>query len=216
MSLAKHTVKSYDDEFKSIAADVSEMLRLTINSIRFISQALDSGDNKLYDEVRNNDQLINDLDRNIESRIAQIIALRQPMAVDLRYLVSAIKVAVNVERAGDQAKNIVGKIVKLRDSDINSQFVALINEMVEISKDMLQNAVESYNNQDLSQANRVLELDEKINADYKQFKKIIGDDNFDRDQVLDFIDVLFVAKSLERIGDYAKNIAEISQYVIGK
>ena len=216
MVLPNHTVKSYDEDLKLIAKLVNEMLGQVNISIDLISKAVQNTDNDFYVQAKDNDQTINDLDLKIEKKVTQMLALRQPMAVDLRYLIAAIKVSLNLERAGDLAKSIVGKIGKVNNSAIDEKFIALINEMVEVSKDMLKNAIESYNTQDLSQAEYVLKTDEKVNADYKKFKKIITDDSFTRDQVIDLIDVLFVTKSLERLGDHAKNIAEISQYVIGE
>lgn len=213
MVLPNHTVKSYDDDLKSIAKLVTQMLDRVNISVDFISNAVSDTENDFYNRVKENDHVINDLDIKIEKKVTQMLALRQPMAVDLRYLIAAIKVSLNLERAGDLAKNIVGKIGKVNNNAIDEKFVGLISEMVEVAKEMLRNAIESYNNQDLSKAQHVLDSDEKINADYKKFKKVINDDSFNRDQVIDLIDVLSVAKSLERLGDHAKNIAEISFYV---
>ena len=214
MALPNHTVKSYDEDLKSIANLVSQMLDQVNISVDFISKAIRNTENDFYSQAKSNDQGINELDIKIEKKITQMLALRQPMAVDLRYLIAAVKISLNLERAGDLAKNIVGKIGKVNNSAIDEQFADLITEMVEVAKQMLKNAVDSYNHQDLKLAQNVLESDEKINADYKKFKKVINDDNFNRDQVIDLIDVLSVAKSLERLGDHAKNIAEISFYVV--
>lgn len=214
MALPNHTVKSYDHDLKSIANLVSQMLDQVNISVDFISKAIRNTENDFYSQAKSNDQGINELDIKIEKKITQMLALRQPMAVDLRYLIAAVKISLNLERAGDLAKNIVGKIGKVNNSAIDEQFTDLITEMVEVAKQMLKNAVDSYNHQDLKLAQNVLESDEKINADYKKFKKVINDDNFNRDQVIDLIDVLSVAKSLERLGDHAKNIAEISFYVV--
>lgn len=213
MALPNHTVKSYDEDLKSIANLVLQMLDKVNLSVDFISQAVRNTENDFYPQVKANDQGINELDIKIEKKITQMLALRQPMAVDLRYLIAAVKISLNLERAGDLAKNIVGKIAKVNNSAIDQKFIELIAEMVEVAKEMLKNAVDSYNHQDLKLAQNVLDSDEKINADYKKFKKVINDDNFNRDQVIDLIDVLSVAKSLERLGDHAKNIAEISFYV---
>ena len=111
MTLSKHTVKSYDNDLQNISSTIEEMLDLTIISIDMV---LDTIKNNLPDSVEKitaHDYKINSLDFLIERKVTAILALRQPMAVDLRYIVSAIKVSSHLERIGDQAKSIIKKII---------------------------------------------------------------------------------------------------------
>ena len=214
MPLEKHTVKSYDDDLKSISSNLELMLDYVGVSIDLIVEAVKNPDQDYYVKIKENDKKINAIEKKIEKDVIEILALRQPMAVDLRFVTSALKVATNLERAGDQSKNIVGKIAKVKNQVINRDFCELFLEMADISKEMMKDAISSFNSQDVELANTVLTSDDKVDADYKKFKELILGENFTRNEVIDLIDLLFVAKSFERLADYAANIAEISKYVI--
>lgn len=214
MSLAKHTVKSYDDDLKSISSDLEVMLDHVVVSIDLIVEAVENPDQDYYSKIKENDEKINAIDKRIEKDVVEILARRQPMAVDLRFVTSTLKVATNLERAGDQSKNIVGKIAKIKNQVINKDFCDLFLEMADISKVMVSDAIASFNSHDSILAETVLANDDKVDADYKKFKELILGENFTRNEVIDLIDLLFVAKSFERLADYAVNIAEISKYVI--
>lgn len=214
MSLSKHTVRSYDDALSSVAADLELMLDKVKISIDMVLQSIENPDQDYYAKVQAHDREVNEIDKKIEQKVVQLLALRQPMAVDLRYVTSMLKVSANLERIGDQAKNIVGKIGKIKNRVIDKRFIDLFIDMTNISKNMIDAAVVSFNSQDAQKAEFVLESDAAINADYKEFKNIIDGENFTRSEVIDLIDILFVAKSLERLADHTTNIAELSKYVI--
>jgi len=214
MSLAKHTVKSYDDDLRSVSLDLEKMLGMVHQSIDIVIEAVENLDQDYYGKIQDHDYKVNDIDKKIETKVVELLALRQPMAVDLRFVTSLLKVSANIERVGDQAKNIVGKIGKIKNQIIDQKFIDLFLNMARISKTMMKDAVDSFNLQDIDKANAVIEKDLAINADYKEFKGLIKGENFTRNEVIDMIDILFVAKSLERLADHAKNVAEISKYVI--
>ncbi len=213
MALTQHTVRSYDEDIKLITRDLDSMLDHVKSSIDMVVEAIQNPNSDYFSIIKEHDRKINEIDSKIESRVVELLALRQPMAVDLRYIISALKVSVNLERVGDQAKNIVGKVGKMKTDNIDSNFTDLFFEMAQMSKSMIYNAVSSFNFQNIEQAKVVLKEDEQVNADYRKFKKLIAESDYSRDEVIDLIDVLFMAKSFERLGDHAKNIAEIAQYV---
>ena len=214
MTLSKHTVKSYDNDLQNISATIEEMLDLAIESIDMV---LDTIKNNLPDSVEKitaHDYKINSLDFLIERKITAILALRQPMAVDLRYIVSAIKVSSNLERIGDQAKSIIKKIINAGDALLDEKLRAPLLEMISLSKIMVKDSVKAFNNQDLQISELVLEKDDEIDEIYSGLFEIIDSSNFDKVKIAKIINVMFIAKSFERLADHATNIAEINKYVV--
>ena len=214
MTLSKHTVKSYDNDLQNISATIEKMLDLAIESIDMV---LDTIKNNLPDSVEKitaHDYKINSLDFLIERKITAILALRQPMAVDLRYIVSAIKVSSNLERIGDQAKSIIKKIINAGDALLDEKLRAPLLEMISLSKIMVKDSVKAFNNQDLQISELVLEKDDEIDEIYSGLFEIIDSSNFDKVKIAKIINVMFIAKSFERLADHATNIAEINKYVV--
>ena len=214
MTLSKHTVKSYDNDLQNISSTIEEMLDLAIVSIDMV---LDTIKNNLPDSVEKitaHDYKINSLDFLIERKVTAILALRQPMAVDLRYIVSAIKVSSNLERIGDQAKSIIKKIINAGDALLDEKLRTPLLEMISLSKIMVKDSVKAFNNQDLQISELVLEKDDEIDEIYSGLFKIIDNSNFDKVKIAKIINVMFIAKSFERLADHATNIAEINKYVV--
>lgn len=214
MTLSKHTVKSYDNDLQNISSTIEEMLDLAIESIDMV---LDTIKNNLPDSVEKitaHDYKINSLDFLIERKVTAILALRQPMAVDLRYIVSAIKVSSNLERIGDQAKSIIKKIINAGDALLDEKLRAPLLEMISLSKVMVKDSVKAFNNQDLQISELVLEKDDEIDEIYSGLFEIIDNSNFDKVKIAKIINVMFIAKSFERLADHATNIAEINKYVV--
>lgn len=212
MNLKEHTVKSYDKDLLSIQGAIDEMSHLILESIDIVQKSISSDDKNLVEIIKTHDYKINSLDFLIEKKVTAMLALRQPMAVDLRYIVSALKVSSNLERIGDQSKNIIAKLVEAQDISKNVEEV--LNKMVEISKIMVVQSVKSFNNQDSEIAKFVQEKDDEIDKIYQDLFKIIDHENFTITEVQDIVKILFIAKSFERLADHTTNIAEIAQYVI--
>ena len=214
MSLKEHTVKSYDKDLQSLSGTLDEMGQLVAQSLDFVSHAISNPDEDLVEQITSHDYKINALDFLVEKKITAILAMRQPMAVDLRYIVSSLKVASNLERIGDQAKSIIKKIlrIKLRKFDHGVQNSLLA--MLELSKVMVRDAVDSFNNQNVAEADDVLKRDDEIDKIYSDLFVILEQDNFNREQVTNIINILFIAKSFERLADHSTNIAEIAKYVV--
>ena len=142
-----------------------------------------------------------------------MLALRQPMAFDLRYVISALKVSASLEKIGDKAKGIIKKIYFL-DQKIAVNIKQSLLTMLIIAKNMVKDAVGAFNNHDLEQIQMVLKNDDEIDKIYNNLFELINQDNFSRDEVKILINILFIAKDFERLADYATNIAEITNYVI--
>ena len=214
MSLKEHTVKSYDNDLKSIAGTLDLTVSLIFQSLDMISSAIKQHNQQKVEDITNHDYKINTLDHLIEKKVTTILALRQPMAVDLRYIISSLKVSANLERIGDQAKNIIKKISLLDDYNFDSKVQEWLTQMISISKNMIQNAVLAFNSQNLDLAQQVMTQDDIIDQTYRNFFSLLNKENFSRNEVNQIINTLFIAKSFERLADHSTNIAEITGFVI--
>jgi len=213
MSLKEHTVKSYDKDLQSIAGTLDEMADLVLGSIDIVSEMIVLRDENFIEKITAHDYKINSLDHLIEKKVTAMLALRQPMAVDLRYIISSLKVSSNLERVGDQAKSIIKKIARIGgnfETDVEKSLLS----MIETSKEMVRDAVNSFNDQDFELASLVLKKDDEIDQIYSDLFRIIEKENFNKEQVKNVTNTLFIAKSFERLADHSTNIAEIAQFVM--
>jgi phosphate transport system protein len=209
-----HTVKSYDKDLQSISKTLDEMLELVIESIDMVAQMFKTRDQNLIEKITAHDYKINSLDHLIEKKVTAILALRQPMAVDLRYTISSLKVSSNLERSGDQAKSIIRKIARLEQENFANDIEQSLISMIELSKTMAKEAITAFNNHDLDLANLVLKQDDEIDKIYSDLFRIIDHENFNRKEVKQITNILFIAKSFERLADHSTNIAEIAGFVV--
>lgn len=214
MTLKEHTVKSYDKDLQSIAGTLDEMSQLVIISIDMVADMIKGGNENFLEKITNHDYKINTLDFLVERKITTMLALRQPMAVDLRYIVSALKVSSNLERVGDQAKSIIKKMDRISAKSFDPDVKKSLLEMVEMSKVMVHESVVAFNDQDAVLADDVLSKDDKIDQTYSDLFGILDHDSFSKEQAEKIINILFIAKSFERLADHSTNIAEIAKYVI--
>jgi phosphate transport system protein len=214
MSLKEHTVKSYDKDIQSIYGTIDEMRDLVLVAIDMVGEMIVERHDDYLEKIKIHDYKINSLDFLIEKKITAMLALRQPMAVDLRYIVSALKVSSNIERIGDQAKSIIKKIHRIGtdafDDDVRDSLLA----MVRVSKEMIVDAVFAFNEQDLEKSASVLERDDEVDRLYSGLFRIMEGGNISKEKLERIINILFIAKSFERLADHSTNVAEIASYVV--
>ena len=213
MSLKEHTVKSYDNDLQSIAGTLDEMLDLVLISIDMVAEMIEHNHKNYLEKITTHDYKINSLDFLIERKITTMLALRQPMAVDLRYIVSALKVSSNLERVGDQAKSIIKKITRIGADEFDVNVKKSLLDMVQLSKIMVRDSVIAFNDQNLEMADEVLREDDEIDEIYSGLFSILEGESFSKKQAERIINILFIAKSFERLADHSTNIAEITKYV---
>ncbi len=213
MTLKEHTVKSYDKDLQSIAGTIDQMSHLVLESIDMVAKAISEHNVEFLEMITNHDYKINSLDFLIEKKMTAMLALRQPMAVDLRYIVSSLKVSSNLERIGDQAKSIIRKIIRTKSEKFDENIEVAFLAMLTLSKKMITDSVRSFNEHSVELADFVLASDDEIDEIYKEMFKITEGDSFNHDQVDNIINILFIAKSFERLADHSTNIAEIAKYV---
>ncbi len=214
MTLKEHTVKSYDKDLHAIAETLDEMVGLVIQSIDMVSQMIKSRDVSFIERITDHDYKVNTLDHLIEKKVTAMLALRQPMAVDLRYIISSLKVSSNLERSGDQAKSIIKKIALIGSEKFESGVEESLISMIETCKKMVLEAVSSFNDQNIVLAESVLKQDDTIDQTYSDLFIIMEHENFSKDQVKKLTNTLFIAKSFERLADHSTNIAEIANFVV--
>ncbi|MFZ9180359.1 MAG: phosphate signaling complex protein PhoU [Rickettsiales bacterium] len=214
MDLKEHTVKSYDKDLQSIVGTLETMVEMVNESIDMVAQMIQTRDNSLIEKITAHDYKINSLDHLIEKKVTAILALRQPMAVDLRFTISSLKVSSNLERSGDQSKSIIKKIARIGIESLDPMVEKALLDMINLTKIMVKEAITAFNNHDLELANIVLAQDDEIDAIYSNLFTIIDQDTFSKEEVQRITNILFIAKSFERLADHSTNIAEIAGFVV--
>jgi len=206
----EHTVRSFDGHLKNIADLILKMSDLTAQSIEIIKDSL-LHKIDLSDKIKEHDKEVNLLEGEIENEVVTFIALRQPKAYDLRFLIAAIKVANNLERVGDYAKSVVKRLN--RGGKISPAHNQYLLKMADISKSMTEDAAESFINNDLEKAGKVLDRDDEIDDIYKEIFNEFNKKELDETS-RELVNVLFIAKSIERLADHAYNVASIVNYTV--
>jgi phosphate transport system protein len=213
--MSEHTTKAFDVDLQELARLVAEMGGLAEKSIADSVDALAKRDAKLAQQVIAADIAIDALQREIEEKAILMIARRQPMAVDLREVVSALRIANDLERVGDLAKNI-GKRVTAISGDFHPQkLIRGVEHMAAMVLTQLKEVLDSYVGHDLDKALVVWKGDEEIDAMCTSlFRELLTYMMEDPRNITFCIHLMFCAKNIERMGDHATNIAETVYYMI--
>lgn len=208
-----HTVKAFDDDLNRLRGLVSEMGARAVMSITTAMTALDQRDGATAQAIISADSVIDDLEADIEKLVVQTIALRAPMADDLRTMVAALKIAAVLERVGDYGKNIAKRVPMLAN-DRSIEAIPLLLSITELACDMLREALESYAAQDAARALEVCRRDKMVDDFYNAiFRALITYMMENPRAISESAHLLFVAKNIERVGDHATNVAEMVYYV---
>lgn len=210
----QHTVRSYDSELEKVDHHILAMGGLVEDQLRNAIKALVEGDNDLARNVIEHDQDIDDHEREVDDLVTRIIALRQPLAEDLRRVKTALKVAANLERMGDLASNISKRSLVIEDVTHVPQREAL-RRLGNAVHGMTVDVVDAFRDGNADLARRVWNQDEQIDEMYNSvFLAILADMISDPKLIAPGTHIHFVAKNIERIGDHATNIAEMVSYMI--
>jgi phosphate transport system protein len=208
MATTGHTIKAFDQELDQLRATIAEMGGLAETAIREAMQALVRRDAETAKAVVERDSKIDALETEVERQAVQIIALRAPMADDLREVVAALKIAGIVERIGDYAKNIAKRVGSVEDSKIRP--LSLLPEMARIAGEMVHNVLDAFVARDAQKAAEVCERDTAVDDFYNSiFRALLTHMMENPHNITPATHLLFVAKNLERIGDHATNVAEM-------
>ncbi len=208
MASTGHTVKAFDEDLDQLRGMIAEMGGLAETAIREAMQALVQRDADAAAQIVERDKKIDALEIEVERRAVQLIALRAPMADDLRDVVAALKIAGVVDRFGDYAKNIAKRVPGMENSRI--QPLSLLPEMARIAGEMVHNVLDAFAARDPQKAEEVCERDRSVDDFYNSiFRTLLTFMMENPNNITQATHLLFVAKNLERIGDHATNVAEM-------
>jgi phosphate transport system protein len=211
----EHTAKAFDSDLQDLTRKVSEMGGLAEREIADSIQALTHRDLDLAMRVIASDPTVDALQREIEEKAILTIARRQPMAVDLREIVGALRVANDLERIGDLAKNI-GKRVNALEGDFQpTKLIRGVEHMAALVLNQLKLVLDAYAGRDIVAAVTVWKGDEEIDALCTSlFRELLTYMMEDPRNITFCIHLMFCAKNIERMGDHATNIAETVHYMV--
>ena len=213
--MSEHITKAYDVDLEELTSRVAEMGGLVEKQIADALDALAKRDTVLAQRVVTVDTTIDALQREIEDKSILTIARRQPMAVDLREIVSALRVAGDLERMGDLAKNIGKRVIALTDDFHPQKLIRGVEHMASLVLGQLKQVLDAYAGRDLDKAMAVWKGDEEIDAMCTSlFRELLTYMMEDPRNITFCIHLMFGAKNIERMGDHATNIAETVYYMI--
>ncbi|MFA7585811.1 MAG: phosphate signaling complex protein PhoU [Novosphingobium sp.] len=208
----QHTVKAFDEDITRLRGLIAEMGGLAEVAIDDCVEALIKGSPEQIAEIVARDKQIDALEAEVDKLAVRVIALRAPMADDLREVIAALKIAGVLERIGDYAKNIARRATKLED---RRQFepLTLIPAMAELAGEMVHDVLTAYAARDPDLAMEIIERDEKVDAFYNSiFRNLVSHMMENPSAITTAAQLLFVARNIERIGDHATNVAEMVYY----
>ena len=216
MISTEHTSKQFDAELDAVRAQVLQMGGLVESQIRLAIEALISDDVALMERVINDDHRVNALEVQIDESCNQIIALRQPAAGDLRMVLTVVKTITDLERIGDEAAKIarMGKLVSQKKSLILPRYTE-IKLIAELALDMLHKSLDAFARLDLILTAQVVRQDELIDEEFRSIMRYLITYMMEDPRTISIaLEILFIAKAIERIGDHAKNMSEYVVYMI--
>ncbi|MDA9918432.1 phosphate signaling complex protein PhoU [Erythrobacter sp.] len=210
--MADHTVKAFDEDITRLRGLIAEMGGLAEVAIQEALDAMVRGDEELGDRVVARDKKIDALESEVDKLAVRIIALRAPMADDLREVIAALKIAGVVERIGDYSKNIA-KRVGMIDGRDRFEPLTLLPAMGDLAGEMVHDVLTAYASRDPELAREVIATDAKVDAFYNSiFRNLVSHMVENPATISSAAQLLFVARNLERIGDHATNVAEMVHF----
>jgi phosphate transport system protein len=213
--MEQHTARAFDIDLQDLARLVAEMGGLAEKQIGESVDALNSHDLALAQRVIALDDKIDVLQREIEEKAILTIARRQPMAVDLRDIVGALRVANDLERIGDLAKNIAKRVGALDDDIELTKVLRGVEHMADLVLSQIKDVLDAYTRRDVEKALAVWRGDEEVDAvNNSLFRELLTYMMEDPRNISLCIHLLFCAKNIERMGDHATNIAETVYYIV--
>ena len=210
----EHLVKSYDQELKRLHSLIADMGGIVESQVAHAAEAILARDSSAAAQVIADDMKVDALEREVDSFVIRMLALRQPMAGDLRRIVSALKITGDLERIGDYAANVAKRSIVL--SQISLPFsLSGIGHMAELVQENLKTIIDAVGEEDADKALHVWGADQAIDDLYNTiFRELITYMMEDPRNITSCTHLLFIAKNLERMGDHATNIAETVYYAV--
>ena len=212
--MTEHTVRSFSADLEDLSGDLARMGGLAEDMLSDAIQAISTRDLALADTVVARDPQVDSLQVEAEKKILRLLALRQPLARDLRQTISALKIAAELERIGDLAKNIA-KRAKVLDTIEPVAALKGVARMGKLVSAQLKRVLDAYSALEPDAANKVWNRDEEVDEHYQSlFREVVTYMIEDPRTISACAHLLFVAKNLERIGDHCTNIAEEIHFLV--
>jgi len=212
----EHTLKQFDTDMEAIRSVVLNMGGLVEQQLLRAINLLKSGNDEAVQDVLADEERINSMEMEIDQLCTQIISKRQPAAIDLRMIMTFLKTANDLERIGDEAKKVASKGQEIHDS--KRVTVAHLHELSWVSqmtRQMVQKALDALARLDVKAAAEVLGEDEKVDAEFVSIVRQMASYMMEDPRTISVcIEIVLIAKAIERIGDHAKNICEYVVHVV--
>lgn len=210
----EHIVKSYDEQLEQLNNSIIEMGGLAEAQLEAAVQAIISRDPRLANRVIDDDDRVDELNYTVDNLAMRLLALRQPMAVDLRTVVAALKIAADLERIADYAVNLARRGIVLSEvAPIRP--IHVIPRMGRLVMNMMKNVIDAYIERDVDKALAVWHADEEVDEMYVSlFRELLTYMMEDPRRITPCAHVLFIAKNIERIGDHVTNICETIHFLV--
>ena len=210
-----HTVKAYDRELDTIERLIAEMGGIAEKMVVDAVDALASADTVLAHQIVSTDARLDAMQREVEDLAVMTIARRQPVSIDLRELIGAIRVAGDLERVGDLAKNIAKRTIKIGAQSRVPRAMVGLKHMNEVATELMKDVLDAYAQRDAERAREVWERDVDLDAlEDSVFRDLLTHMMEDPRNISFCAHLLFCSKNIERIGDHATNIAETVVYLV--
>ncbi|UWR23947.1 phosphate signaling complex protein PhoU [Sulfitobacter sp. S190] len=215
MEKQHHIASAFDRDLEQVQAQIMKMGGLVEDAIRQSAQSLETRDEPLAEKVRAADKQIDALEAQINEQAARVIALRAPTAVDLRVILSVMKISANLERIGDYAKNMAKRTGVLASLPPVNDGAGSIRRMARLAEEMLKDALDAYIRRDADLAADVIardeDLDQMYNALFREFLTFMMEDPRN---ITACMHLHFIAKNVERMGDHCTSMAEQVVYLV--
>ncbi|MAO05895.1 MAG: phosphate transport system regulatory protein PhoU [Citromicrobium sp.] len=207
--ISEHTVKAFDEDITRLRGLITEMGGLAETALEGALDALIRGDEVLAERIVADDRKLDALESEVDRLAVKIIALRAPMADDLREVIAALKIAGVVERIGDYAKNIAKRVGRI-EGRTRFEPLTLLPAMADVAAEMVHDVLTAYAARDAALAREVIAQDKKVDAFYNSiFRNLVSHMVENPATISSAAQLLFVARNIKRIGDHATNVAEM-------
>jgi len=211
----QHIASAFDRDLEAVQAQIMKMGGMVEDAIRLAAKSLETRDEELAQKVRGADRAIDSLELQINESAARVIALRAPTAIDLRLILSVIKISGNLERIGDYAKNMAKRTGVLATLPTVNDSAGAIRRMAQAVEGMLKDALDAYIRRDAELAMDVIARDEDVDQMYNAlFREFLTFMMEDPRNITACMHLHFIAKNTERMGDHVTSIAEQVVYLV--
>lgn len=216
MSESTHLSSQFDEELSGLRTHVLQMGGLVENQISSAIHAYSTGEIASVKSIVDADHKVNELEKAIDDDCAHVIAKRQPTASDLRLILGISKIVTDLERAGDEAKKIAKGVRRIYENGhVPSQFGIGVRHLAEAAIVMVRQALDAFARLDVELAKSVIRADTEVDTEFKSIiRQLITHMMEDPRTITTSIDIITIARAIERIGDHAKNISEQVIFVV--